>query len=1242
MIELQPLELAVLALSLFAMLGYVVWIKAQLLKVRNSMRTSSLELEFQKFALDQHSIVSIADPSGKISYINDKFIATSQYTRDELLGKDYRVLNSGYHPSEYFKELMQTVAHGKVWQGEIKNRRKDGSYFWVDTTIVPLMDENGKLQRCVDMCTDITARKEMDELLEQQRAFYECISETLGEGLYVQDNSGHCIYMNSEAERLLGWSRDEFIGMHVHNTIHRQTANGEPLSADNCPILLAMKDKGVTRSNDQVFMRKDGSIFPVELVSKASYSAQGNVVTQVVAFQDISDHKLAEEALHKSELRLRTLFDSTSDAVMLLDDKGFFDCNQAALKMFGFSSKDELSSKKFLDVTPANQPGGLDQPEGIASAMLADMHMGIASQGGTHNFEWVHKRVDNGKTFDAEVLLNVMEQDGRSIMQMTVRDISERKQAENLLWQAKFVAEQANQVKSDFLANMSHEIRTPMNGVIGMTELALDTELSQEQREYLSLVKSSADSLLHIVNDILDFSKIESGKLDIEIIEFSLEKMLRDTMKTLATRAHQKNLELLLHIASDVPDRLRGDPGRLRQVIVNLVGNAIKFTEAGEIEVSVLCIEDMQDSNFKLQFSVRDTGIGIPSDKFQAIFDSFSQADTSTTRKYGGTGLGLTISSQLVELMGGKIDLESEVGKGSTFNFTLVLNAVSNNPLATYQSSGKVAGLSVLVVDDNATNRRLLQEMLKSWKMIPTAVESGQLALAELDRAAQSGKPYQIALLDVQMPEMDGFDLAEKIRQRSEKFCAKVIMLTSEGQRRDPRCNQLGITSFLMKPVSQFELLDAIMFALGETNPTSQSFVSQQNLREAQPARGMRRKLSLLLAEDNVVNQTLAIRLLEKLGHKVTLAKNGLEAVEHWQRSKFDAVLMDVDMPVMNGYEATERIRELEKGTGQHIPIVAITAHVMNGAEEECLSHGMDGYLAKPINTEALWGELDSLAQRPSVEEIEEPPQPASVAPQSSSIREMPRKLNLLLAEDNAVNQILAIRLLEKLGHKVTLAKNGLEAVKQWQSAPFDAVLMDVHMPEMNGYEATERIRELEKASGKRIPIVAMTAHAMQGAREECLSHGMDGYLTKPINTELLTSELDNLAKKLGIEVREEQPKRTEEPPKRTYVVADFEQARKAMDDSTELFNEIVRLFLEDAPPHMQRIKDGLAKGDVKAILHSAHTLKGMVGIFVAKRAMQAAANVEKIAGQDGCGEAVAELDVALNELLIAIRTLPC
>ncbi|MBA4382560.1 MAG: hybrid sensor histidine kinase/response regulator, partial [Sideroxydans sp.] len=646
------------------------------------------EIEFQKYALDQHSIVSIADRSGKILYTNDKFTEISQYPREELIGQDHRMLNSGYHPSSFFKEMWQAIGHGEVWQGEVKNRRKDGSFYWVDSTIVPFMDEDGK---------------------------------------------------------------------------------------------------------------------PIRYVSIRS-------------------------------------------------------------------------------------------------------------------------------------------------------DITERKQVEGDMLRAKVVAEEASQAKSDFLANMSHEIRTPMNGIIGMTELALDTELNAEQREFIGLVKTSADSLLTIVNDILDFSKIEAGKMGIENIEFCPQDMLSQTVRTIALRAHQKGLELLLDIDPAIPQRIIGDPGRLRQIILNLIGNAIKFTEQGEIVVRASLREGDVDARYiGLCISVSDTGIGIPADKQQSIFESFSQADTSTTRKYGGTGLGLTISTRLVEMMQGNIRVESEVGKGSTFHVEVLLERATDNAKPRFEA-GMLVDMNVLVVDDNATNREIAVKLLQGWKMRPHAVESGEQAIAELDRARQAGQDYQLLLLDVRMPATDGFGVVEHLRTHPALTAAPIMMLTSEGQRGDAaRCKELGISAYLLKPFAQADLFAAVMNTLGLENTDKAALVTRHTIQQS------KRSLRVLLAEDNSVNQTLATRLLQKFGHEVEVAGNGLIAVEKWQNGSYDLILMDVDMPELNGYGATEQIRALEKVSGMRIPIIGLTAHAMQGAREECIAHGMDGYLTKPIDTEALWVELEGV-----------------------------------------------------------------------------------------------------------------------------------------------------------------------------------------------------------------------------------------------------------------------------------------
>jgi len=673
---------------------------------------------------------------------------------------------------------------------------------------------------------------------------------------------------------------------------------------------------------------------------------------------EVAERVRAEEALRESSELVRLVFDSIPEGVYGIDMQGNCTfCNPSCLRLLGYHEPTEILGKNLHTLIHHTRHDGTPYPVEECHIYEAFRH-----GHGTHIDDEILWRRD-GTSFPAEYWSHPMHRAGKVFgTVVTFVDVTERKRTEQVLRGAREAAEAASRAKSEFLANMSHEIRTPMNGVIGMTELTLDTELTQEQRGYLNLVKSSAESLLILLNDILDFSKIEAGRLDMEIIEFNLRDSLDDTMKAVSLRAHEKGLELACHILPDVADALLGDPTRLRQIVINLIGNAIKFTTQGEVRIQVETELETPTAAI-LHFAVTDTGVGIPLEKQASIFEAFTQADNSTTRRYGGTGLGLSICSRLVEMMGGRMWLESIPDQGSTFHFSarfqLQIASPSNHTPVGLET---LRHLSALIVDDNATNRRILKEMLLGWQMRAVEADGGRSALDLLKRAAADRKDFSVVLIDAQMPEIDGFQVAEQMRQDPQMENSALIMLTSAGFRGDAaRCRALGIKAYLPKPVKRSDLLEAIKTVLVPSGRTQQvpALVTLHSLRES------RRHLRILLAEDNRVNQVLAVRLLEKGGHTVVLAKTGTAALEALQKDHFDLVLMDVQMPEMDGLEATARVRVREKVTGRRIPIVAMTAHAMVGDKERCLQAGMDAYVSKPLSVKALFATIEGLFQAP-------------------------------------------------------------------------------------------------------------------------------------------------------------------------------------------------------------------------------------------------------------------------------------
>ncbi|QDV42773.1 Signal transduction histidine-protein kinase BarA [Stieleria neptunia] len=901
------------------------------------------------------------DLRGRLQYANELACEVMGVSAPAIVGKTDFDLFPADLAKKYLADDRQVIETGKLHHNVERHQDSGGNLKHVEVWKAPVHDVSGEVVGIQVMFWDITDQKNAEHQVEYEKFLLSILLDTVPDAVYFKDRDSRFIRLSRSCAHKLGLDDPrQAIGKSDADFFGREHAR-EALADER--RIMETGETILAKIERETYTNREDTWCSTTKVPLRDL--HGEIVGTFGISRDVSEQKKAEQELSRERDLLKTIINNVPDLIYVKDRAGrFITANAALVQLLGLQSADDLLGKTDYDYSP---------PEMACNYVTDDQNVMRTGEPLLDREESHHG--DQGEELwllTTKVPLRSPEGDVIGVVGIG-HDITERKKFEKELMQAKEVADKANRAKSDFLANMSHEIRTPMNAIIGMTDLVLDTRLDATQRNFLSMVQESGEALLAVINDILDFSKIEAGKLEIESQTFDLRESLGDTMKTLGLKAHAKGLELAFRVDPAIPRYLCGDAGRLRQIVVNLVGNAIKFTEQGEVFVEVELVTQTDD-DLELQLRVRDTGVGIPEDRCNAIFEEFEQADTSVTRRFGGTGLGLAISSRLVGLMGGAIAVESEVGEGSQFTFNIHLRQAPNGTEANATNGlVYVGGSKVLVVDDNMTNRRILQEMLGNWGMVPILADSGESALELMREAEQRNEPCKLVVSDVHMPEMSGYDFIEQVRRDDNLSKTPIIVLTSGGREgEDALRDRLDISERLMKPVKQSELFDAIVRTLGVTAPED-----TPDYDFSEPIHESIDHLKVLLTEDNAINQKLAIGVLTRFGHQVTVANNGAEAVEAFQNDHFDVVLMDVQMPVMDGFAATEAIRELEKKSGSHIPIIAMTAHAMKGDREKCLEVGMDEYVAKPIRISVLKEKLIKVLQSP---EVDSPRPPSDAA----------------------------------------------------------------------------------------------------------------------------------------------------------------------------------------------------------------------------------------------------------------------
>jgi two-component system sensor histidine kinase/response regulator len=913
-------------------------------RMADDLEDSRREIEerFRQMADNIHEIFWVRNPQdGRILYVSPGYEEVWGRTCQSLY-EDPRSWVESVHEDDKSQAIddVKQQDRGVFHDSEFRLVRPDGSIRWIRSRAFPLKTQNGEMFRVAGLAEDITERKRIDAALRKSEERFRYLVQNSSDIISLFDAEGTILYQAPSIKSLLGHRPEDRVGKNVFRDpiVHPDDIERKRAFFD------AIRSQPGTAVTAEFRLRHaDGSWRNIEGIGQ-NFLHDATVAGIVTNYRDITDRKRAEEELRASEERWRSLTEALPQLVWTATPDGACDYFSTQWTEYTGVPESRLLDWQWLEVLHPDDR----EP-------TRRFWMDSVEGRGPYDVEYRVRRSDGEYRWFKTRGVPIRENSHICKWFGTCTDITDAKQAEEELRLAKEAAESANRAKDEFLANVSHEIRTPMNAILGMTELALDTPLTEDQRQYLKTVKSAADNLLGIINDLLDFSKIEAGKLELDSGDFSLRATVGETLRALAVRAHKKGLELIYEVQSEVPDCLVGDLGRLRQVLLNLVGNAIKFTTEGEVVVRVEVADDSPpDGEIDLRFIVRDTGIGIPRDRQQAIFRAFEQEDSSTTRKFGGTGLGLTIASKIVELMGGQITVQSESGKGSVFTFTARFGV---HPRPDESGVGQppvlLRGLRVLVVDDNATNRHILEEWLRGWQMDAAAVSDGVAALDALWDAVTSKRPYELVMLDARMPDTDGLAIAEMIRKRQDLASTRLILLTSGDRPGDiAQYRQLRINAHLLKPVQQDELLETIYRVMSGTNGDSQ-FATTSTARQ-NGANGALTPMRVLVAEDNEFNAQLLELLLTRQGHEVQIARNGVDALALASERDFDLLLLDIHMPEMDGFQVIRAIRERESESGQHLPVIALTARSRKEDRELCLASGMDDFLVKPLRAADL------------------------------------------------------------------------------------------------------------------------------------------------------------------------------------------------------------------------------------------------------------------------------------------------